>query len=108
MIKWITNACPFAPRVAKPESMSTPYMPKLTMRRRLVNRKSILLLLSFVSLTLLYSHSYPSLNYSGTPFLFEDGFFIRMSIYTYVTSMLGFFIKKYKRRNMWSPDNSGL
>ena len=55
-------------------------------------------MLSFVSLVLLYSHSYPSLNYSGTPFLFEDGFFIRMSLYTYVTSMLGFFIKKYRRR----------
>jgi len=42
-------------------------------------------------------HSYPSLNYSGTPFLFEDGFFIRMSLYTYVSSMLGFFINKYRR-----------
>ncbi len=99
MIKWIINACPFAPGVAKPASMATPSVPGLTMRRRLVNRKSSILVLSFVSLTLLYSHSYPSLNFSGTPFLFEDGFFIKMSIYTYVTSMLGYYLKEYKRRN---------
>ena len=97
MIKWMVNACPFAPGVAKPESMAAPSTPRLTMRRRLVNWKSGLLVLSFVSLVLLYSHSYPSLNYSGTPFLFEDSFFIRMSLYTYVSSMLGFFIKKYRR-----------
>lgn len=97
MIKWMVNACPFAPGVDKPESMAAPSTPRLTMRRRLVNWKSGLLVLSFVSLVLLYSHSYPSLNYSGTPFLFEDGFFIRMSLYTYVSSMLGFFIKKYRR-----------
>jgi hypothetical protein len=53
------------------------------MRKRLVNWKSSILVLSFVSLILLYSHSYPSLNFSGTPFLFEDGFYI----------------KEYKRRN---------
>ena len=92
----MVNACPFATGVAKPESMAAPSTPRLTMSR-LVNWKSGLLVLSFVSLILLYSHSYPSLNYSGTPFLFEDGFFIRMSLYTYVSSMLGFFIKKYRR-----------
>ncbi|MFA9437928.1 MAG: hypothetical protein ACEROO_12585, partial [Candidatus Bathyarchaeota archaeon] len=86
----MVNACPFAPGVAKPESMAAPSTRRLTMRR-LVNWKSGLLVLSFVSLVLLYSHSYPSLNYSGTPFLFEDGFFIRMSLYTYASSMLGFF-----------------
>ena len=97
MIRWMVNACPFAPGVAKPGSMAAPFTPRLTMRRRLVNWKSGLLVLSFVSLVLLYSYSYPSLNYSGTPFLFEDGYFIRMSLYTYVSSMLGFFIKKYRR-----------
>lgn len=99
MIKWIRNACPFAPGVAKPASMATPSYTRLTTWRRLVNWKSSILVLSFVGLILLYSHSYPSLNYSGTPLLFEDGFFIKMSIYTYVTSMLGFYIKEYKRRN---------
>ena len=102
MVEWIINACPFAPGITKPASMDTPSISKLT-RRRLVNRKSIVLVLSFVSLILLYSYSYPSLNYSGTPFLFEEGFFIRMSLYTYVTSMLGFYIKEYKRRNRQNP-----
>ena len=98
VIEWVVNACPFAPGAAKPSSMTTPSRPKVSMRKRLVNRKSIVLVLSFVSLVLLYSHSYSSLNYSGTAFLFEGGFFIKMSLYTYVTSMLGFFIKEYKRR----------
>jgi hypothetical protein len=98
MIKWIVNACPFAPGVAKPASMAAPSVPRLTMRRRLVSWKSTVLVLSFVSLTLLYSYSYPSLNYSGIPVLFQDGFFIKMSVYTYVTSMLGFYIKEYRRK----------
>jgi len=98
MIKWIVNACPFAPGVAKPASMAAPRVPRLTMRNRLVNRKSTVLVLSFVSLVLLYSYSYPSLNYSGTPFLYEEGYFLKMSLYTYVTSMLGFFVKKFRRR----------
>jgi len=96
MIKWIVNACPFAPGVTKPASMTVPSPTELPMRKRLVTLKSSVLVLSFVSLTLLYSYSYPSLNYSGIPVLFQDWFFIKMSIYTYVTSMLGFFIKKYK------------
>jgi len=72
-------------------------MPQLNIWKRLVNWKSTVLVLSFVSLVLLYSYSYPSLNYSGTPFLYEEGYFLKMSIYTYVTSMLGFFVKKYRR-----------
>ncbi len=102
MVEWIIIACPSAPGITKPASMDTRSIFKRT-RRRLVNRKSIVLVLSFVSLILLYSYSYPSLNYSGTPFLFEDDFFIRMSLYTYVTSMLGFYIKKYKCRNRQDP-----
>ena len=97
MIKWVTNACPFAPGAVKPTSMAGPRMPQLNIWKRLVNWKSTVLVLSFVSLVLLYSYSYPSLNYSGTPFLYEEGYFLKMSIYTYVTSMLGSFVKKYRR-----------
>lgn len=97
MIKWVINACPFAPGATKPVTMTEPSMPRPTLWQRLVNWKSTVLVLSFVSLVLLYSHSYPSLNYSGTPFLYEEGYFLKMSIYTYVTSMLGFFVKKYRR-----------
>ena len=64
----------------------------------MVNRKAIILVLSLVSLTLLYSHNYPALNYSGTPLLFEDMYFIKMSLYTYITSMVGYFIREYKRK----------
>ncbi len=99
MIKWIVNACPFAPGAVKPASMAVPGAPRLAMGKRLVNRKSTFLVLSFVSLVLLYGYSYPSLDYPGTPFPYEDGYFLRMSIYTYVASMLGFFIKKYRRGN---------
>ncbi len=98
MIKWIVNACPFAPGVAKPESMVTPEMPRFTLRNRLVNRKSIFLVLSFMGLALVYGHSYPSLNYPGTPFMYEESYFLKMSLYTYVYGMLGFFIKKYRCR----------
>ena len=97
MIKWIINACPFAPGAVKPASMAVPGAPRLSLRR-LVNRKSTFLVLSFVSLVLLYGYSYPSLNYPGTPFMYEESYFLKMSLYTYVSGMLGFFIKKYRRR----------
>ena len=94
MIKWIVNACPFAPGAVKPASMA---VPRLAVGKGLVNRKSAFLALLFVGLVLLYGYSYPSLNYSVTPFPYDDGYFLRMSLYTYAVSMLGFFIKKYRR-----------
>jgi threonine/homoserine/homoserine lactone efflux protein len=98
MIKWIVNACPFAPGVAKPASMRGPSLPKISLWNKMVNRKTIILVLSFVSLTLLYSYNYPALNYSGKSLLFEDMFFIKLSLYTYITSMVGYYIREYKRK----------
>lgn len=96
MIKWIVKACPFAPGAVKPASIAVPRAPRLAMGR-LVNRKSTFLVLSFVGLLLVYGYSYPSLNYPGTPFLYEESYFLKMSLYTYMSGMLGFFIKKYRR-----------
>ncbi len=98
MIKWIMNACPFAPGLAKPASMPGPKLPRLSLRNKVVNRKTVILVLSLVSLTLLYSYNYPELNYSGKPLLFEDMYFIKLSLYTYVTSMVGYFIREHKRK----------
>lgn len=98
MIKWIVNACPFAPGVVKPASMPAPKLPTITTWNKVVNRKTIVLVLSFVALTLLYSYNYPALNYSGKPLLFEDAYFIKLSIYSYVTSMIGYFIREHKRK----------
>jgi hypothetical protein len=99
MIKCIVNACPFAPGAVKPASMAVPRTSGLAVWKRLVNRKSTFLVLSFVSLMLLYGYSYPSRHYPGTPFMYEESYFLKMSLYTYVSGMLGFYIKKYKRRN---------
>jgi hypothetical protein len=98
MTKWIANACPFAPGVSKPASMPGPKLSKVSLWNKMVNKKTIILVLSLVSLTLLYSYNYPSLNYSGTPLLFEDMYFIKLSLYTYITSMVGYFIRDYKRK----------
>jgi hypothetical protein len=78
--------------------MPGPKLPKFALRNKVVNRKAIILVLSFVSLTLLYSYNYPSLNYSGTPLLFEDTYFIKLSIYSYIASMAGYFIREYKKK----------
>ena len=98
MIKWIVNACPFAPGVAKPAIMPGPNLPKVSLWNKMVNRKTIILVLSLVSLTLLYSHNYPALNYSGKPLLFEDMYFVKLSLYTYVSSMIGYYIREHKRK----------
>ena len=98
MIKWLINACPFAPGMAKPVSMPGPKVPRFALKNKVVNRKTIFLVLSFVSLTLLYSYNYPSLNYSGMPLLFEDSYFLKLSIYSYIASMVGHFIREYKKK----------
>ena len=98
MIEGIINACPFAPGVTKPDSIPSPNVPRLSIRNKVINRKTIVLVLSLVSLTLLYSHNYPALNYSGKPLLFEDYYFIKLSMYSYVATMVGYFIREYKKK----------
>lgn len=98
MIKWWVNACPFAPGEVKPASIPEPNVPRRSIREKIVNRRSIILVLSFVSLTLLYSYCYPALKYSGKPLLFEDFYFIKLSLYSYVATMIGYYVREYKRK----------
>jgi hypothetical protein len=98
MIKWLFNACPFAPGVAKPVSMPRPDIPRLSLWNRVVNRKNLVLGLSMVTLMLMYIYNYPSLDFSGMPLLFEDYYFVKMSMYGYVASMIGYYIREYKKK----------
>ena len=94
-MKMIENACPYAPGVVKPESIPSP-REQSSMAKRVINRKSVLLVVSLVALTLLYRYSYPSLNWGGSPVLFQDWYIVKMSLYTYVTGMITYYIREYR------------
>ena len=108
MIKWLINACPFAPGVAKPVSMPRPDLPRLSLRSRVFNWKNTVLALSFMTLVLMYIYNYPQLEYSGMPLLFEDYYFVKMSLYGYAASMIGFYIREHKKKQRQnSPSRTG-
>lgn len=94
----VSRACPFAPGLAKPDSIPGPRRPRAQLRRRLVNRRSVALVLSLAGLVLLYGYSYPWLEHPRGALLFEDDYLVKLSVYSYVASMLGFFIRRYRRR----------
>jgi len=98
MIKWLINACPFAPGIAKPASIPRPNLPRFSLRARVLNWKTITLGLAMVTMMAMYIYNYPYLEFSGKPFLFEDFYFLKMSMYTYVASMVGHFIREYKKK----------
>lgn len=93
----IENACPYAPGVVKPESIPSPREQSNTVKR-LLNGKLVLLVVSLVALTLLYSYSYPSLNWGGSPVLFQDWYIVKMSFYTYVTGMITYYFREYRQK----------
>lgn len=93
----IEYACPFAPGAAKPESMERP-------RRKerlsfLKNKKLIILVFSVLCLMIFYTSCYPYLEWEGSKVLYQDGYIIKMSFYTYISSMLTYFIREFRKNN---------
>ncbi len=92
----INNACPFAPGEVKPRSIPVNSNHE-GLLNRITNGKLIVLVLSLVGLTLVYSHSYSDLNWEGSSVLFNDWYIVKMSLYTYLTSLISFFIREHRR-----------
>lgn len=94
----IENACPFAPGEAKPE-----VIPNSVNHRRvlggLVNKKTLLLVVSLIVLTILYSMSYSDLNLQGSGVLYQDWYIVKMSFYSYIMSIFAFVIRENRRKN---------
>ena len=92
----IENACPFAPGEVKPKLMRN------ALKRegffRIGNLKLLLLMGSVLCLTILYSYSYSSLNWERSPFLFQDWYIVKMSIYTYLMGMITYYIRVYQKQ----------
>jgi hypothetical protein len=93
----IENACPFAPGVAKPESMQST-LSKGSLMGKIRIGKVLILLGSIIALTLLYRYSYPSLNWGGSSVLFQDWYIVKMSIYTYLLGMITYYLKGYQKQ----------
>ncbi len=94
----IKNACPFAPGEIKPESMPTKQT-REGFLKSLANKKTLLLVFCLVLLMLLYTSNYNELYMGGSSVLFQDGYIIKMSFYTYVSGLISFFIREHRRKN---------
>jgi hypothetical protein len=91
----IKNACPFAPEAVKPVSIQSP-RDRASVLKRFLNRKKLILLLSIVALTIVYSLNYSSLTWGGSSVLFQDWYIVKMSFYTYISGMVAHFIREYR------------
>lgn len=93
----IEYACPFAPGETKPESMKSP---RRTERLSfLKNKRLIVLVFSVLCLILIYTNSYPYFEWEGSKVLFRDGYIVKMSFYTYLSSMITYFIREFRKNN---------
>lgn len=93
----IKNACPFAPGEIKPESIATPSNNQGVLKR-IMNSRNLLLVLSLIFLTVLYTMSYSDLKWEGSSILYQDWYIVKMSFYTYAMSLISFFIRENRRK----------
>lgn len=93
---WIAYACPFPPGAQKPPVDHVPRRWRRTLRRNVVNLRSIFLVLAFLSVTYLYVNGYGLINTTGEPVLFRDNFFVLLSLGSYFAVMLMWYIRRWK------------
>ena len=93
----IENACPFPPGAVKPETIQGSRN-QSSLLRRLLNKKTLFLIASMVALTILYTRNYESLNWRGSPVLFQDWYIVKMSFYTYLSGMITYYFREYRHK----------
>jgi len=93
----IKHACPFPPGVVKPESIQGP-RDQSNLLKRILNKKTLFLIVSLIAVTILYSRSYSSLNWGGSPVLFQDWYIVKMSFYTYISGMITYYFREYRNK----------
>ena len=94
MIKY---ACPFAPGAVKPESIRV-HRDQPSLLKRILNKKTLFMILSLLALTILYSRSYSSLNWGGSPVLFQDWYIVKLSFYSYLSGMITYYFREYRNK----------
>lgn len=94
----IVRACPFPPGAPKPKTMSAPDRPWLSLMKKKLGTRGILVITGLVSMVFLYTHAYSNMNFTGKPIIFEDNFFLLLSFYSYLSSIAIFFVKKHRTR----------
>jgi len=92
----IAYACPFPPGVQKPKVDHVPRRWRRTLRQNVVSLRSVSLVLAFLSVTYLYVNSYGLINTTGEPVLFRDNFFVLLSLGSYFSAMLMWYIRRWK------------
>jgi hypothetical protein len=91
----IKNACQFPPGEVKPESIHGP-RDQSSLLKRILNKKILVLLASLLALIIVYSRNYSSLNWGGSPVLFQDWYIVKMSFYTYISGMITYYFREYR------------
>lgn len=92
------NACPFPPGEPKPEAMDVAPRPRTPLLRRLMSGRTLALALAFIALTALYVHSYQNMSLPDKSLMYQPDFAAALSMYTYASVMLTYFIRRYRNR----------
>ncbi len=92
----IVYACPFPPGAQKPKVDHVPRRWRRTLRQNVFSLRSVSLVLAFLSVTYLYVNSYGLINTTGKPVLFRDNFFLLLSLGSYFSAMLMWYIRRWK------------
>ena len=93
----IENACQFPPGAVKPESIQGP-RDQSSLLKKILNKRTLFLIVSLLALTVLYSRNYSSFNWGGSPVLFQDWYIVKMSFYTYISGMITYYFREHRRK----------
>ena len=93
----IENACQFPPGATKPESIQGP-RDQSNLLKKVLNIRILFLIVSLLALTVLYSRNYSSLNWGGSPVLFQDWYIVKMSFYTYISGMITYYFREHRHK----------
>ncbi|MBN2336437.1 hypothetical protein JXL21_12840 [Candidatus Bathyarchaeota archaeon] len=93
----LVRACPFPPGVSKPRVEHVPRRWGRTLSR-VVSLRSMVLVMALVAVTYLYVDSYVIVNTTGTPVLFRDNYVLLLSLGSYVSIMVTWYIRRWKMK----------
>ena len=94
----LMNACPFPPGEPKPEAMDVAPRPRTPLLRRLMSGRALTLALAFIALTATYVYSYQNMSLPDKSLMYQPDFVAALSMYTYASVMLTYFIRRYRDR----------
>jgi hypothetical protein len=90
------RACPFPPGIEKPDPVYRSKRHNRAFLSKSLNLRNSILVFTLVAGMFLYAYSFDSINTTGIPVLFRENYIVLLGVYSYLSSMISWYIKKYK------------